>query len=97
MRQWRIDNPDLARQQARRDRARRALGRRGSPDEVAYVKAVQCDPCGYCGGPGRELDHIVPVAGGGEAGWENLTRACRSCNANNNDSPLWEFLLRLGM
>jgi 5-methylcytosine-specific restriction endonuclease McrA len=94
MRRWRAANPEKAREHGRRDKARRALGRRGTPEEIAYVKAVQHDPCAYCGEPGRELDHVVPVAAGGEPGWSNLASACRRCNATKNDSPLWGFLLR---
>lgn len=39
--------------------------------------------CTYCGATERlECDHIVPVARGGGHSDENLTTACRSCNAS---------------
>ena len=37
--------------------------------------------CGYCGGKADTIDHIVPRAQGGKNTWENVTAACKSCNA----------------
>lgn len=45
-----------------------------------YLAAVRRDPCYLCGDPSQELDHIVPVAEGGETGWTNYAGICKSCN-----------------
>jgi 5-methylcytosine-specific restriction endonuclease McrA len=39
------------------------------------------------------LDHIVPLAAGGEHVPENLAVACRPCNASKKDRALLLFLL----
>jgi 5-methylcytosine-specific restriction endonuclease McrA len=36
--------------------------------------------CGYCGGVGDTVDHVVPVCRGGGSGWLNTVAACRKCN-----------------
>ena len=41
--------------------------------------------CGYCGDQKSDLDdltfdHVVPVAQGGQRGWENIVTACIPCN-----------------
>ena len=71
--------------------------RRGvRPDDEAreWAAIVLSDPCSYCGAPADELDHITPVAVGGDGGWSNLTGACRVCNARKNDADLLSFLAR---
>lgn len=65
---------------------------RGS-DEEAYLLAVARDPCAYCGDPATELDHIV--AGLDEV--DNLTAACRSCNARKRNMSLLGWMLRQGL
>ena len=52
------------------------------------------DPCSYCGGPAGEVDHIQPRSRGGSEGWDNLTAACRACNARKHAMPLLAFLLK---
>jgi len=43
--------------------------------------------CQYCGDkPERlEVEHVVPRAQGGRNVWENVTTACRACNAHKRD------------
>jgi 5-methylcytosine-specific restriction endonuclease McrA len=53
------------------------------------IRALLADPCSYCGGPGGEIDHIEA---GGSRGFDNLTAACRSCNAAKGDKSLLLFL-----
>jgi 5-methylcytosine-specific restriction endonuclease McrA len=52
------------------------------------------DPCAYCGAPADTIDHIDPLAWGGNNGWENLTAACGSCNGSKHGSRLLVFLHR---
>lgn len=48
--------------------------------------------CQYCGAQPPSVilhvDHIVPVAKGGENGSENLVTACQSCNLGKSSIPL---------
>ena len=48
--------------------------------------------CQYCGATPPDailhVDHIVPVAGGGESDPDNLVTACAACNAGKSDRPL---------
>lgn len=53
--------------------------------------------CQYCGGRSPEVvlevDHIVPVAGGGSNDPENLITACYMCNRGKSDKPLSESMI----
>lgn len=59
-----------------------------------YVALIVTDPCSYCNGPGKTIDHITPVASGGGDNWDNLTSACHSCNARKRTTPLVLFLAK---
>lgn len=43
--------------------------------------------CQYCGeSPSKlEVEHVIPRAQGGKNRWENVTTACRGCNAFKRD------------
>ncbi len=43
--------------------------------------------CQYCGDrpSSLEVEHVVPRAQGGRNVWENVTTACRACNAHKRD------------
>lgn len=58
----------------------------------AYREILLTDPCSYCGGPAGEVDHIDPIANGGDGDWPNLTAACRSCNAQKHARSLLAYL-----
>ena len=51
-----------------------------------------CFTCQYCGQKAPdvliEVDHIKPVALGGDNDIMNLVAACRACNAGKSDKPL---------
>jgi 5-methylcytosine-specific restriction endonuclease McrA len=75
------------------DRRRRRFPLDG--DGKAYKQIVQADPCAYCGTPPAEdmaADHIVGMNDDGENVWDNLTAACRPCNASKRDQPLLLWL-----
>jgi 5-methylcytosine-specific restriction endonuclease McrA len=63
-----------------------------------YGRALQGDPCAYCGRDAGHLDHIVPRGPKqrGEATkrteWDNLTAACHLCNIHKERASLLEFL-----
>ena len=48
--------------------------------------------CVYCGATPDavylQVDHIIPVSGGGETTPENLATACGACNLGKGTSPL---------
>lgn len=78
----------------------RAFGvkRAGGTD---YRKALQHDPCAYCGEPyrhgesWREIDHIHPRSKDGPNTWSNYTSACGMCNLAKYDDTVLEWLLNL--
>jgi hypothetical protein len=76
------------------NRPKEADFRRGGPAAIAYAKLISGDPCGFCGGPSGEIDHIVPVTKGGSGEWENLAPICRSCNASKSNKDLLHFMMR---
>ena len=51
--------------------------------------------CGYCGGYGDTLDHVVPESRGGENTWGNLVAACAPCNGRKADRTPAEAGMRL--
>lgn len=48
--------------------------------------------CAYCGTPAREtklvIDHVIPLAKGGEDHPRNMTAACQPCNGGKADCIL---------
>jgi 5-methylcytosine-specific restriction endonuclease McrA len=62
-----------------------------------YKKRLRCDPCAYCGNYSDTLmtiDHVIPTARGGENHMDNMTSACRECNARKADTTLLMYLLQ---
>jgi hypothetical protein len=53
-----------------------------------YQAILLADPCCYCGAPCEAIDHIDPVARGGDGDWANFTAACASCNGSKHARPL---------
>ena len=47
--------------------------------------------CTYCGQPGGEVDHIIPLARGGSHSIGNLTSSCRKCNSSKGMKLLIEW------
>lgn len=101
-------NRDKVNEQARRHAAaKRArdpewnrlqiLKRKGgayTAEGAEYARVLLTDPCSYCGGPGGEVDHVTPIARGGDGSWLNLTSACRSCNGRKHKFTLLTYLAR---
>jgi 5-methylcytosine-specific restriction endonuclease McrA len=42
------------------------------------------DPCAECGGVAAHIDHIIPLAKGGEHGIGNLQMLCATCNSRKS-------------
>ena len=81
--------------------ARRREGRERYARRTSLV-AADVWRCAYCGrsgsegsdpdGVGWQVDHVVPLAGGGLESAANLVLACEACNLSKNDDPpevLW--------
>lgn len=41
--------------------------------------------CGYCGGHGTTIDHVLPKSRGGLNTYQNLVTACEDCNGKKGD------------
>lgn len=89
--EWAKANPERHRA-SRLAYDERKRGYAMTEDDKAYVTVLLHDPCAYCGGPTREIDHIDPLRHGGAGSWDNLTTACRRCNSSKKDKPLLAFL-----
>jgi recombinational DNA repair protein (RecF pathway) len=67
-------------------------------DPEPWARVLRRDPCSYCDGAGGTVDHIVPLAHGGEKAVSvNGTGACSTCNSlshQKSDTPLLQFLLK---
>ncbi|WP_414719845.1 HNH endonuclease [Streptomyces sp.] len=50
--------------------------------------------CLYCGAESRVMDHVIPLAAGGEDSSKNLVPACDDCNLSKGDSPLPQWIMR---
>ena len=92
-RQWREANPDKARENGRRYRARKK-GATIQPVNEAAIYERDGHMCMYCGTTHNRLsiDHIVALNNGGAHAEDNLVVACRSCNSSKNATPLVEWL-----
>ncbi len=98
-RRWADANPERHRASARRAKRRRRARLKGVDVDTSgrterYSDVLSADPCSYCGSPAGTIDHIDPVARGGQHGWQNLTAACRRCNSRKSDRFLLDFLLQ---
>jgi 5-methylcytosine-specific restriction endonuclease McrA len=89
-RKLRQEQPDEVRAKGRREAQARALGQ--DVEAVEYAAILRRDPCSYCGARGGQVDHVVPLAEGGENRAMNLTSACETCNPAKGAKPLLLFL-----
>lgn len=71
-----------------------ASDREAIPPQLRF-RVLQRDGfrCQYCGRAARDgailhLDHVVPVAAGGETSEGNLITACDQCNIGKSDAPI---------
>lgn len=93
---WRTSNLERARASerdtVRRQRSADPLDQGPTP---AYLRALELDPCAYCGAfswPRGQVDHITPSANGGTNDWTNLIGACPSCNKAKGNRHVLAFL-----
>ena len=95
-RQWHVENRDKSRANVRRRRAMRHLnGSVMTSAEQRKWESAQPKVCCYCGVDCAEkyhIDHVVPIAKGGEHQAHNLAIACPSCNQRKGAKDVSEFL-----
>lgn len=69
-----------------------ALTRRMFDAPLLWRHVLLQDPCVYCGQGSESLDHIRPLAAGGNNGWTNRAPACHACNGAKGCASLLVFL-----
>ncbi len=74
---------------------RAAPGRGVSRAQWTEVRLAAVGMCCYCGKTAQlTMDHIDPIAKGGEHDVDNIAACCRSCNSSKNDTTLLVWLAR---
>lgn len=85
-RKWMDANPERARDHRRVARANRRAREQGgsyTASDVADILRLQRRRCAWCATkltPGYHIDHVVPLARGGENARRNLQALCPPCN-----------------
>jgi 5-methylcytosine-specific restriction endonuclease McrA len=91
---WRKQNPDKARNQKLRRRAREANARSFlvTPKDISKILS---NPCIYCKEYSYQthIDHIIPISRGGEHRIGNLAAACAKCNTSKHSKFVSEWKL----
>lgn len=84
----------------RNKRIRRELEQALGDGTVTRQMLEDATHCSYCGceldEANRTLDHKEPLSRGGPHSADNVTPACRSCNAAKQDLPYAEWVCRIG-
>lgn len=93
-RRYARNNPKAIQMRAKINGARRRGTASPSYETRDFILILEKDPCCFCGEPMEHIDHIEPLAKGGEGEWENLTSACGPCNHRKHAKSLLDFLLQ---
>jgi 5-methylcytosine-specific restriction endonuclease McrA len=99
-RQWRQANRERARKldnisaHRRRSRIQRSSSFRITEKEIARLRNSACVYCGDC--KQIELDHIIPIARGGNHSIGNIAPACQKCNRSKGAKTITEWRKRNG-
>ena len=90
LRKWKQNNRHVHRSHASARRARKA-------DNGVFTvssrdnRRLTTEPCYHCGAPAEHIDHIVPIARGGNHGIGNLAPMCAACNLSKGSKTYAEF------
>jgi len=70
-----------------------------TPADWALICDMHGNRCAYCLRPGLKLtmDHVEPIARGGEHSTENIVPACQPCNSRKHARTLLDFVRRGGL
>lgn len=95
---WSKRNPDARQAGSARRRARKAAGAGVSRADWQAIKVRFGHRCAYCMQPFARLtmDHVVPLARGGEHEPDNVVPACRTCNLRKHIKPASAFIAEIG-
>ncbi|CAK9155747.1 unnamed protein product [Ilex paraguariensis] len=72
--------------------------RRRLKSNLSRTNILQRDDftCQYCSsGENLTIDHVLPIARGGEWTWENLVTACEKCNSRKGQKTVEEANMKL--
>lgn len=99
-REWRAANPEkVSAHDAKKHAIRRGAARGGrvTAAEWATIKERHQHRCAYCGcKPGRlTMDHIIPLARGGQHEPGNIAPACSRCNSRKHAANPIDFAQRV--
>lgn len=92
-RRWQIENPDKVREISRNHKARKGKnGGKITAAEEKWLFEFYNYTCLRCGRRSPEikltLDHVIPLALGGENSIENAQPLCSSCNSSKGAKPI---------
>lgn len=97
LRAYRAKNPDKVREFAKRRNSRK-LGRlpRGTVQRIREMQRGRCAICRVSIKAGYHLDHIMPLALGGEHAPRNIQLLCETCNVRKNAKHPITYMRELG-
>lgn len=97
LRRYRKANPDKVREQASR-RAGRKVGRlpRGTVKRIGAAQRWRCAICAVSVKDGYHLDHIMPLARGGEHAARNVQLLCQTCNVRKSSKDPLVYMREIG-
>ena len=91
---WRAENLDKHNENARKRRARLRDAKTGTITRKEIQRLLSA-PCAYCGVTENiTVDHVVPLARGGDHTIGNFLPACKTCNSRKRDSFITEWRKR---
>lgn len=98
IRDWCKRNPDALQAASARRRARKSGGSGVSRAEWKQIKDKFKNCCAYCLKRFDKLtmDHVVPLAKGGQHEPSNIVPACRPCNLRKHTKPATAFATEFG-
>lgn len=82
----------LAANARRRARKAESLVEHLTPEDIRSIWDRFDSRCYVCSAPAEHLDHVVPLALGGEHVYENLRPACADCNLSKGPKLLEDWL-----
>lgn len=84
-RKWNRANPEVQRACVLNRRAKIKLDGGISGKDIRMIVARQRGRCASCGKPAKlAMDHIMPLALGGDGGVKNLQGLCKPCNGSKH-------------
>lgn len=96
---WRVANPNRKREQSHNYRARKRAGGKISMGLAERLYALQKGKCACCGkklGKDYQMDHIMPLALGGDNADSNMQLLTTKCNLQKNAKHPVTFMQQRG-